>query len=98
MKNSILCLAPLLLASSGVLYPGFSPSTPKPETNVETKAEREQNTPPDLVDQIDTTDVFAVPVDTSEEEEEVNEAQLEQMQKKMQDQKPAATRPQPTKP
>ena len=47
-----------------------------------TKVEREKNTPPDLVDQIDTTDVFAVPVDSSEQEEEITSKKLEQMQKK----------------
>ena len=50
----------------------------------ETKAEREQNTPPNLVDQIDTTDIFAVPVDNSETEEQMTNKKLEQMQKKPQ--------------
>lgn len=88
MKIIFLCLSSLLLASPVALYPATTP----------TKAELEKNTPPDMVDQIDTTDIFAVPVDTSEQEEDVNEAKLEQMQKKMQSQKPAMPSTLPTKP
>jgi hypothetical protein len=75
MKKTLLCLG-LLILSPGALFPMTGPAKP------ETKAEREKNTPPDLVDQIDTTDIFAVPVDTSEQEEEVTNKKLEQMQKK----------------
>ena len=48
----------------------------------ETKAQRGQNVPPDMVDPIDTTDVFAVPVSPSDQEEELMGKKLEQMQKK----------------
>jgi hypothetical protein len=92
MKKALLCFGMLLLLSPVSLFPATGPAKP------ETKVEREQNTPPDLVDQIDTTDIFAVPVDTSEEEEDVNAAKLEKMQKKMQTQKPAAPSTKPTKP
>jgi hypothetical protein len=74
MKTAFFCLSILLLP--GALFPATAPAAP------ETKAQREQNTPPDMVDQIDTTDIFAVPVDTSEEEEVVENKKLEQMQKK----------------
>ena len=51
-------------------------------TAPEAKAQREQNTPPNMVDQIDSTDVFAIPVNPSEQEEELTNKKLEQMQKK----------------
>jgi hypothetical protein len=92
MKKVILCLSTILLISPVALFPATDPA------KSETKAQLEKNTPPDLVDQIDTTDVFAIPVDTSEEEEDVEEAKLEKMQKKMQSQKPASPSTLPTKP
>ena len=74
MKASAFLLSMLLL-------PWTLFSAPAP-TAAEVKAQREKNTPPDMVDQIDTTDVFAVPVDSSEQEEEMTSKKLEQMQKK----------------
>ena len=92
MKKILLCISTILLTSPVALFPATGPA------NSETKAQREKNTPPDLVDQIDTPDVFAVPFDTSEEEEDVEAAKLERMQKKMQSQKPANPSSLPTKP
>ena len=74
MKTAFFCLSILLLP--GAVFSATTPAAP------ETKAQREQNTPPDMVDQIDTTDIFAVPMDSSEEEENVMNKKLEQMQKK----------------
>lgn len=53
---------------------------------------REKNVPPDLVDQEDVTDVYTVPLDTSEQEEKVEESQLENIQKKLQTKKPSTTK------
>ena len=68
---AIVFLAPLSLSAV--------PSTPQPSS----QAAREKNVPPDLVDQIDDTDAYAIPLDDSEEEERVEEERLERLQKKL---------------
>jgi hypothetical protein len=80
---SIALFAPMALIAA--------PAASKPSS----VQEREKNTPPDLVDQTDTTDTLAIPLDESEEEEDVQEANLEKTQKKLQQNKaaPAKTAP-----
>lgn len=60
-------------------------STPPPAK----QPAKEKTAPPDLVDQVDDTDLYTVPLDTSEEEEDVEESQLEKLQKKITQKKPA---------
>ena len=64
----LFCAFPLMMCAA--------PMTPAP-------SQSNKAAPPDVVDQEDTTDVFAVPLDSSEEEEEQEEESLEKTQKKM---------------
>ena len=47
--------------------------------------------PIDSVDEMDSTDTYAIPLDTSEEEENLEEKSLERMQKKIQQKATAPT-------
>lgn len=71
---------------------GLYPAAQEKSTSQENRA---KNVPPDLVDQIDTTDIYAVPFDTSEEEEDVSEQNLEKLQKKLQQEKANSSKTQP---
>ena len=90
MKKMIYPLLCMALFSSMALV--AAPSAPQTSS----QAAREKNVPPDLVDQIDATDVYAIPLDDSEEEEDVEEARLEKMQKELQAKSSAPAKTQTT--